>query len=872
MDTTLPPPPASPPKPPPTPSPSPSPSDDDATDRSRAGAIWVTGTGAFLLLAAAAVFVAVRWDHLGDQVKLAILGALTGGFLLAGRRVRRELPATGGVLFHLGALLIPLNTATIAIHAELVWNQVLVLEGLTATCAWFLLDRVERSIVLRWAAGGAFVVTVAGVAATIGAPTPLPLAGAALVAHVRRAPKPALWWATIAGLGPVIVFAESWLSGSEVAQALGLAPTAPGLVWVLSGAIAATVIGREAQRRGEALLIVPAGASLVIGIAATWSILDPSAVIDVVGAAGAFLTLEIAAGLTRRDPFWRGATHGVAVAAETIALAVAPIAIVATAWWFVDGRSITTHQGELAAAALLTAGAWLVGDLRRIAGANDGPTISWAVLLGSGWWPATCGITAYALVGVALLSGSSLAVGAAMVAFAAIFVLTGRPAGHAAATVLAILAPLFAGFDVITADGVNWTSTWFELAPGAAPSLALIAVLGVTGAIVLAAAAVVRARLVDPIDNRPLAWSLAVAALGPIATASAVLAGEVDALVVLVGAAIAGWAVALVLDAGEPGGPDQRGVTHLGMVGRAGAVLTLVGSGAVGARGTIVLAGLVSLALVGDAVRRRSEVPILGLAVTLPVLVGAAAADLGLTTAEIGVALTLLAAVAAGAHLLIGDGRGWPLIGVVVSAGASGFGLAATTSTTGWLAVLVLAGVGAAYAMVSQSLVGGAVCGLAAIIATWGLLVDGRVEVFDAYLAPVALALVVAGGLARRSNRVSSWVAYSPAIVLLGGSALYERVVGGGGIHAIVAGAVALVAVIAGGSRRLAAPLLLGTALLVGITAHESLAVTRQVPTWGWLALGGAALVGAGIAMERRDTGPMETGRRLVDVVGTRFH
>ena len=115
-------------------------------------------------------------------------------------------------------------------------------------------------------------------------------------------------------------------------------------------------------------------------------------------------------------------------------------------------------------------------------------------------------------------------------------------------------------------------------------------------------------------------------------------------------------------------------------------------------------------------------------------------------------------------------------------------------------------------------------------------------------------------------------MAYGPAIILLGGSALYERLAGGGGVHALVAGAVAVLAVIVGGSQRLAAPLLLGTALLVGLTAHESLSVTRQVPTWGWLALGGSMLVAAGIAMERRDTNPMETGRRLVDVVGTRFH
>ena len=55
-------------------------------------------------------------------------------------------------------------------------------------------------------------------------------------------------------------------------------------------------------------------------------------------------------------------------------------------------------------------------------------------------------------------------------------------------------------------------------------------------------------------------------------------------------------------------------------------------------------------------------------------------------------------------------------------------------------------------------------------------------------------------------------------------------------------------------------------------TLNESLVVTRAVPTWGWLALGGTVLVGAGIAMERAETGPVESGRRLVDVVSERYH
>ena len=872
METTLPPPPT-----PPAPPSPPTPAADDAPDRSRAGAIWVTGTGAFLLLAAAAVFVAVQWEHLSDNVKLGILGALTGGFLLAGRRIRRDLPGTGGVLFHLGALLIPFNVATVAIHAEIGWSQLLLLEGAVATIAWVLLDRVEPSSVLRWAAGGAFVVAVAGAAGWAGIPTPLVLAAAAAIAQLRRAHTPALGWALTAGLGPVIVFAETWVSGSDVTGALGLTPTTPGLAWVVSGAVTAMVIARESRRRGEPLLIVPAGAALALGIAATWSILDPSAGVDLLGAAALFLAVELAAGLTRRDPFWRGPAHAVAVGAEVVGILAAPLAVLATTWWFVDGQFVEGRA--LGVAALVTAAAWLTGDLRRVIGARSPssastsvPSLGWSVLLGSGWWPASLGLTVNIVLGVAVLSGSSMAAGAAMVVLAALFVLSGRPTGHAWAVVLAILAPLAASTDVLAHD-VRWSSAeqWFVIVARSDIALVGIAAIASAGALLLAAAAVVRARLADPGDNVPLAWALAVAALVPVSSGALVIGAWVPALAVLVGAATAAWAVALVLDRAAPA-DGRRGIVELGAVGRVGALLTLVGASTIGTRGTVLLAGLLTAAIVADAARRRSEALLLGLSVTLPVLVGAGGADLGLTIDEIGVVLAMLAAVAAGAHLLMGDRRGWPLLGVVFAAGTAGFGLAATAPTSRWLAVLVLAGIGAAYSTVHQSPIGGAASGLTAIAATWGLLIDGRVEAFDAYLAPVALVLVVAGGLARRSNRVSSWVAYGPAIILLGGSALYERLAGGGGVHALAAGAVAVLAVVVGGSRRLAAPLLLGTALLVALTAHESLSVTRQVPTWGWLALGGTALVAAGIAMERRDTNPMETGRRLVDVVGTRFH
>src|SRR5262245_14716873 len=119
----------------------------DDGDPTRTGAVWVTGTGAFLLLAAATVFVAMRWNHLDDRVRFAILASVTGASLLAGRYLRRSLPATAGVIYHLGALLLPVNAAALLVHAGASWQTHLVVQGLVAAVAFTVLDRTEHSVV-----------------------------------------------------------------------------------------------------------------------------------------------------------------------------------------------------------------------------------------------------------------------------------------------------------------------------------------------------------------------------------------------------------------------------------------------------------------------------------------------------------------------------------------------------------------------------------------------------------------------------------------------------------------------------------------------------------------------------------------------------
>ena len=242
----------------------------------------------------------------------------------------------------------------------------------------------------------------------------------------------------------------------------------------------------------------------------------------------------------------------------------------------------------------------------------------------------------------------------------------------------------------------------------------------------------------------------------------------------------------------------------------------------------------------------------------------------GLAMPTTGVALTVGAAVLAGLGSQLG--RRWSLpVGVATGlAAGAGLFLAAGDPTAMADAVIVSGGIGLAWAIAAARLDGLFVAGAVVTLGTWLRLDDGGVAASEPYLLPVCALLLVAGWRAR-SVGTSSWVAYGPIVGLLGGSALLERLGGGPGWHAVVAGAVGVVAVAAGGAQRLAAPLLLGTGLLVVLVAFETLTITGTFPTWIWLALGGGTLLGAGVVMERHEVGPVESGRRLVDVISDRY-
>ena len=824
----------------------PSPRRGDPPDRSRAGAIWVTATGAALILAAAAVFVAVQWDHIPDAVKLAALGLVCGSCLMAGRGLRRQLPATSGVLYHLGAFLIPVVVAAGCVHVGTDWSALLLVEGVASTASFWWLDRVERSVVLEWATTTAAVVLAGGLAATTGLPAPVALVTMAGAAELTGARRRAVAWAATAALAPLGALALSAVHlGPGVLVRLGLTSSLPRLTSIAVGLVAAVVIGREAGRRRSLPLVVLAGLAAATGVVDGWVSVVHDTPAHLVGLATLFVLAELVAQGVAGDPFWGRPARAVAGSLEVVAATVGLFATVVaeavvTERWS-DELAVVTRPAVLVAGSLAVVG-WFVADLRRRQ--PDSASMGIALLVGAGWAPATVAMAVTALTTVALGLGAPLLVGVAAVVVASFLVLGGRDGADVMALVLVVPAPFLAGHHPPVAAG-----------------------LALCGALLLAAVTVIRASLARHTAEVETVWLLALSTTLPVVVAGVATFGHVDVLAATTTAALVLWAASLVLDCV----PDDDRFEGVCLAPRSAALLTLLAAPAMTAGGLAVLSGLLAgLALV-DAVARRRPLMAVQTAILAPLSLGMAMLALGASTAAASLTVIGLCVAATAIDPLVSaDWRSAARLGAT-SAAFVALTIAGPDRSTLATLLIVLGGLGIAWAVRLATPDIAVLGGFIATVGIWLHLVDHGVRVSEPYLAPVAAGLLVAGWWWRRTQPLSSWVAYGPALALFGGAALVERAAGGGVGHALVAGVVGLVAVVVGGQRRLIAPLFLGTALLVGVTVHESLAVTAGVPTWAWLGLGGTVLVAAGIVMERTDHGPVETGRRVLDVVAERF-
>ncbi len=356
-------------------------------DGRRAGATWVAATGAFLLVAAAAVFVAVRWDTLTEAARIGVVAALTAAFLLGGRGVRRTLPSTGDVLFHLGAFLLPIDLAGLGLRLSVGWRPLVLAEGVLGVAGLGALAAGTGSVVLAWTAASSAAVLCLGVAALTPVPAPLVLAIAAVGAAALRRHRLASYWAAIAGLAPVAAQATATTltlaSGRDLGLGtladLGLAGASAGLLAGLSGLLSAGVLAREAGRRRDLAQAALAVVSLLSGMATAVVAARPDVEQIMIGLPAAFLVIEAVALVATRDHFWRRPAAGLALGAEALAAVATPLAAVLVLaapivedglGFFSDAPPWQPQPGAALAWSLAAIG-WVVAGWRRTTPGRD---------------------------------------------------------------------------------------------------------------------------------------------------------------------------------------------------------------------------------------------------------------------------------------------------------------------------------------------------------------------------------------------------------------------------------------------------------------------------------------------------------------------
>lgn len=800
------------------------------------------GAGVALLLAAAAVLTAVRWDDIGQSVKLGGLVAITAALLGAGQRFKHAIPMTAQAIFHLGALLIPFDMAAVAILAGRSWQETLLLTSVTSVVAWYSIERAVPSVVLRTAAAVGVIGTAAGFAALTSVAMAPALALAAVVAIALRKPIEAGAWAFIAGVLPLGAFI-TWPSRISGAMAdLGFDQTdqlQPLIAGVLS-TLVLIAVARFAPRVWVAWsAITTAAITVIVGLGGF-----ADGEISAISLAAIFLGIELIALATERDPLWKPIVGLLAVIAElaagfcTVLLFTAGLVATAT-------DSLTIVSGYGAAAGLLALG-WMVADRRRLEDSVDWLT---AMVVGSDWPITTIMFPTAVLAGVLTLGATPVVLAMTGLALAFWMVATWRTGSTYGALALVALAAVFG----------SQTGPWVEL------------LIGGAGAAMLSFAARQRVRARDD-------FAAVIAAVGAvfvwIVAAEPLVrshAADWPLLLVMIGA----WALSWALDV-RTASPAH--VVH--HVGRASAGLLTVTALWLDPGVALAMCGSVLLLAGVDYMRTvRAGAPVgsaalTAYAITAGIAFGLAgapgAALLGFSAGGSGAVLAIAGFVLVGVAMVSPRMIELPLGVAALTASVAGLGLA--FDRPAMFAIALLA-VGASL-MFSALALRDPLIGVSGYVVT-GLGVSLQLAVWNVmwlepYLVfPAVAALAVGYHFHRRGG--SSWAAYAPTIALLSYVSIVERFNGGPAWHAVIAGGIGIVSIIAGGYRKLVGPLVTGTAVLAIVVGYESLGPAALVPTWAWLATGGVILLAAGVALERSDTTPLERGQQIRSVVATQF-
>ena len=794
---------------------------------------WLAATGASLLLVAAIIVVAGNWASIDPVVRFSGLVAALLGVYFAAEAGRTRFPTTSTSLATLAACLTaPVGVAAAATLGQ-PWSVCTLVGGLAALAATEVQSRRWNVAPLRAATVVAFGLAAVGFSALTGIPAPVIGAIGAVAGLLLGSTRRTLALAVAVGLSPLlVVLADAGIGTGTLAR---IGATGNGLAWSapLSCAIAAAVIAVIAQRRQNAPLAVVSVAVLGSGVLASLVSGDVDGIAWYCVPAIVLLAAEAAAA-ARVDSVWRRLARATTLplgAGLATAALVSPFVALA-ARWDLPANVVADDRWYIPLALWSTALiAATAGSARRVGGN----------------WSSTAPLAATA----AAMSTLALA-GAPMWIFA-LAALIGW-------IVVSAVTP-WSRWDVTTAALATW---------------------------------VLLASFVD--EGLPLYWFLTLMIAGVITVVSCSVVGRNDAGFRLVAAAVLAALGTNPSIHSFTAGSDSMSF-QLGALVFVGLIALGVVIRPERSVFPLAIAGYVTLLAVTD----DPDLVISPFApVTTAVLAGAIAgsarslnavrAHLAAGVATVAAGLMLVAAgvdagTSAVAASLVGIGLTGlaaldPRLAVGRTAGlvASALGVAASTAASPIFTSIALVVLGAQISTAGLLsarrwlLATGATLTTGAIVSLWwttgtnqwtiDTIAPYGADGSDVAIAAASLVLLLGGGLLRRTAGVSSWLAYSPGLGMAGTWLVATQFEAGADWATFGALIVGVIALAVGGVRRLGAPLVLGTLLVITTIVMSAGARLAAAPTWLWIAVGGIGLLVIAALVERSERPLLPVGRR----------
>ncbi len=805
------------------PAPSPTESDDEHRRLSAVpAAAWVGLVGGALVLLAAAIVVVSSWDTIGRSVRFAGFVAGTTALLAIAERLRSVVPTSGGIIAHVGTFL----TAGVGIAGlslfGVTWPTCLVAGGLIAVVATEVQAQRWQRQTFRLGQIAGLCMFATGAADLTGATGGLIAAILAVGLLAVGAQRRSAALAILALLSPALSALADVGIGAGTFERAGLVGDRLGWSGPIVGVMVAMVLGVVATQRRNNGLMLTAAMAPVIGLVTGLAAVDGSTTAWLSVPALLVIAAELGWWLLPSERFRAEISTAVNGLSGTLAVVACTTPVVAATDpsngtlvtpWAVP-LALTLLAGALAtmrlrAANRMLANVSLAGAASTaiaIAIAFDAPAVAVAVLAVS-----VVPIAAFLsrrLHPVAIYVPASWAL-ASIIDLEPTTSTTGFAVG---ATLFAALMGMVLATRTRLAADQHWIG-WIELsivtAIGAATAAAFVPdhlAAGVLGLGALTAATAVL------IERRTLLW--AVAMIGGIGLVTADLAID-DTAMHLDDTYWVGWAIA-------------------------------------------------SAALIAMWWQTRSRIASSAAAATLVVSAATSMAALPVSAEQfIGLAMI---AVAVLTGVVTALARRTPVDAAAIAAGAVLLATTAFEVDPAWISaswVVLGLQIVAVGALVRQPLIalGGSAVALIAAGSWWftsGLhdwfvdaIAPAGITVGDVWAATATMMTLVAGIVVRRRFEVNSWLAYSASLAVSGlwlTSVQIERDT----VWALpLALTIGLVAVALGGWHRLAAPLVGGTVLTAISVFVASGSDLRAIPTWAWLAVGGASLLTVAVLIER---------------------